>query len=125
MATDAGEREGRKGRDHWTLPKVVRVDIARVRYPQPRQFVINRKLETVREAVEFVVQTEEAMPERAIAPVLFVGGIRLTESEPAGYRRYRFFGLEPARLEDGSPIALGWDVSRPHQVETGFYYRVK
>jgi len=125
MSADAGQRDRPGFRDLWFLPKVVRVEIARVRYPEPRQFVIDRKLQEVDEAVEIVVHTSEELPERAVAPVLFVGDHRLTESEPAGFRKYRFFAFDSTALKEDAPISLGWDVAQSPRSETGVRYKLQ
>ncbi len=67
----------------------------------------------------------EELPERAVAPVLFVGDHRLTESEPAGFRKYRFFAFDSTALKEDAPISLGWDVAQSPRSETGVRYKLQ
>jgi hypothetical protein len=124
MSTDAGQQDRARLRGSLWLPKVIRVDIAHVRYPKPKQYVIERGLRDVTEAVEIVIHTDEEMPGGAAAPVLYVGEQRLTESEPAGLRQIKFLGFDIGKLKEGAPIELGWDVSQAPRSGTGFYYRL-
>jgi hypothetical protein len=103
-------------RDIWSLPRILAVQAVRRRYREPR--VSYRRLERVEhfEAVEILVQTDGPFPTRALAPVLYVGDERVDHWERAGKNAYRFFALEPERVRDGAPIALGWpDDREPRQ----------
>jgi hypothetical protein len=125
MAGDAAQQEPIRGRGvSGRLPKIVAIETLRVYYVTPTYHVMEHELRPVREAVEIVIQTAESIPERALAPVLFIGEEQLTESEPAGPLRYRFFGLWPDRLKEGAPIALGWSMSNSPRVESTFRFRI-
>lgn len=45
-----------------------------------------------------------------MAPVLWVGGQRFTESEVVdkGGKEMRFWALDPPKLEEGAPISESW-----------------
>ena len=50
------------------------------------------------------------MPIRAMSPVLWVGGERLTESEAVDKegKQMRFWSFNRAKLRSGAPITLSW-----------------
>ena len=125
MASDAAPQELGRGAGSNRLPKIVAVRIARVRYQPSQQHVIQRKMTAVEEAVEVLIQTAEPIPERALAPALFIGDEVLTESEPAGHLRYRFYAFDMDRLKEGAPIALGWTMGNSPKVESEFRYQVE
>jgi hypothetical protein len=108
----------------WRLPRIVAIEALRVRYSTPSYHVIDRELRPVSDAIEVVIQTEEPIPERALAPVLYIGDEELTESEPAGHLRYRFFGFYPDRVKDGAPIALGWTMANSPRVQSDLLFRL-
>ena len=124
MASDAAQQEPTSGGVSWKLPRIIAIEALRTVYHSPTYHVIEHELRPVREAVEIVVQTAEPIPERALAPVLFIGEEQLTESEPAGPLRYRFFGFWPDRLKEGAPVALGWTMSNSPRVESAFRFRI-
>jgi hypothetical protein len=124
MASDAAQQEPTKRGTSWRLPKIVAIEALRVHYVSPAYHVMEHELRPVREAVEIVIQTAEPIPERALSPVLFIGEEELTESEPAGPLRYRFFGLWPDRLKEGASVALGWSMSNSPRVDSTFRFRI-
>jgi hypothetical protein len=67
------------------------------------------------------------MPIRAMAPVLWVGSERLTESEAVDKegKRVRFWSFNRARLQPGAPITLSWmnDDEPKTQKNAKFTYR--
>jgi hypothetical protein len=92
----------------WTLPKILRVKISRVRYPNPRKHVVSGRIVEMADGIEIQIETDGEIPVRALSPALNVGGIELSESEQIDDRTYRFFVLDEQSIEDGAPIALGW-----------------
>ncbi len=125
MTSDAAyEERGGQGVS-WNLPRIVAVEAFRVRYAPPAFHVVDRQYRGVDEGVEITIQTDGPIPERALAPVLYIGDEPLTESEPAGVLRYRFFGLAPDRLREGAPVALGWTMANSPRVESGFRFRIQ
>lgn len=125
MASDAAQPEPGGRGVSWHLPQILAVEALRIAYAPPAYHVVAREYRAVSDAVEITIQTDGPIPERALAPVLFVGDEQLTESEPAGVLRYRFFGFEPDRLREGAPLALGWTVANSPRVESGFRFRIQ
>ena len=68
-------------------------------------------LEAVPDAVEIVLTLKSPIPARAMGPVLYVGGARLTESEAVDKegKQVRFWAFDPSKLQEGAPIAMVWD----------------
>lgn len=97
-------------RPDWELPEITAVQAKATEYrPRaPRNFA--HPLPAVTDAVEIVVTVAAPLPIRAMAPVLYVGDVPLTESQPVDRdgRQIRFWGFERARLRTGAPITLGW-----------------
>jgi hypothetical protein len=124
MASDAAQRESGGGGVSWALPTIVSIEALRVFYYPPIFHVIEHELQPVKEAVEITIQTAKPIPERALWPVLFIGDEPLTESEPAGPLRYRFFGVFPDRLKEGAPVALGWSTNDSPKIESAFQFRI-
>jgi hypothetical protein len=122
---DLAQSDAGRGGIRWRLPRIVAMEALRVRYSPPAYHVIERELRPVSEAIEIVIQTEEPIPERALAPVLFVGDEELTESEPAGYLRYRFFGFYPDRLKESAELALGWTMANSPRVQSELRFRLQ
>jgi hypothetical protein len=108
------------------LPEIRELVVALRRFDPPRIFYIGPERRQIREAVEILVRTSVRIPARAVTPVLFVGDVPLATFEPAGPERYRFFGLEPQRLQAGAPISFGYP-HQPleHRVRTGFTFRLE
>jgi hypothetical protein len=96
----------------WDLPRVLNIDVRLVSYGTPKIFLVGPEKREIRQAVEITVQTAEPIPARAISPVLFVGNAEVVEMEDLGRNRYKFYALEPARLEQGAAIAFGWSDER-------------
>lgn len=127
MVRDAESREPDGPRvDLWRLPRVVRVEIARVRYNRPVQrYTGPNTLAEYLEAVEIRLQTSEPFIARSIAPVLFVGNRMVPDFEPEGDNRYRFFAFDFRRLRKGSTISLGWPEGPSPRVKTEFRYEIQ
>ena len=94
----------------WDVPEVSDVKTQRKNYRprKPRNF--DSPIEPVKNAVEVVVTLESPMPIRAMAPVLYVGDVQLTESEALGKEglQIRFWCFDQEELVDGAPIHIGW-----------------
>ncbi|HEX8107263.1 MAG TPA: hypothetical protein VF516_06010 [Kofleriaceae bacterium] len=87
---------------------MLNIDVQLVSYDAPKIFFVGAERREVRQAVEITVQTAAPIPARALSPVLFVGNAEVVEMEALGRNRYKFYALEPARLEQGAAIAFGW-----------------
>jgi hypothetical protein len=125
MTTDAdGKDPGPRPVDLWRLPRILAVEVARVRYRPPRPHVVAGRSVAMREAVEVTVRTAAPFPVRALAPVLYVGDVALTESETIDEKLTRFFAFEPRKLRRGAPIALGW-VNAPGREPTRFRFGMR
>jgi|SRR5947209_11568638 len=99
----------------WELPQIVNVK-TRARLYQPRATRnFENPLGAARNALEIVVSLSSPMPIRALGPVLWVGDVRLTESEPVepDGKEMRFWSFDPSRLKDGAPIAMMWMGEEP------------
>lgn len=108
MTDDPGQPEPRSRRPDLTLPRVVRVAARLVRFEPPPRRNFDSKLPRLDTTVEFLVETEEPIPIRALAPVLYVGEVAVTEVSADDPTHYRFIALRPSDLDDGAPITLGW-----------------
>lgn len=108
MTSDQGQREPRGRRPDLTLPRVVGVStrLARFEPPPPRNF--DSDLPRGVATVEIIVETDGPMPIRALAPVLYVGAVAVTEVSAEDDTHYRFVALSPADLQDGARITMGW-----------------
>jgi hypothetical protein len=99
----------------WELPEIVDVSIQAAAYrPRaPKNFV--SPMEAAQDAVEIVLTLKSPMPARALAPVLYIGDARLTESEPVDKenKRVRFWAFDPSKLKTGAPIAMAWTGETP------------
>jgi hypothetical protein len=95
----------------WELPEILDVKIRATPYrPRPLRNFPN-PLEAVPDAVEIVLTLKSPIPARAMGPVLYVGGARLTESEAIDKdgEQVRFWAFDPSKLQAGAPIAMVWD----------------
>jgi hypothetical protein len=100
---------------NWELPQIADVSIRNARYePRPTRNFVNPR-DAVSDAVEIVVSLQSPLPIRAMAPVLWVGDERLTESEAVDRegKQIRFWGLNRSGLQDGAPITLAWMNEEP------------
>jgi len=110
-------------RPAWDLPAIVEVQTANVPFELHQLRNFRSALERSTEAVEFQVRTASPIPIRALSPVLRVGNVTLTECEQLGENLYRFWTLEPARLEADAPISLSWiNTSREQIQESRFHF---
>jgi hypothetical protein len=90
------------------LPGVISIMTRAVRYVVPRIFYVGAERREVRDAVEITVHTEGPLPVRALSPALWVGDVPVHEMEAVARYQYRFYALEPGKLSEGAPLALGW-----------------
>jgi hypothetical protein len=124
MSTDAGQPISQAPRPEWQLPDILDIQMRRIRYQPRRPRNFESALSGYKEAVEFMVQTSGPIPARALGPALFVGDVRVVESEPAGEDRYRFLAFDLERLERGAPIGWGWlDAPESERKRTKFRYQ--
>ena len=98
--------------DH--LPKILSVTTELRRFDVPRLFVEDGKEVRLQDVLEVIVETDGPFVKRALSPVLFVGGVPLTESRQIDDHHYAFYGpRSPQVLLDGGPISLGWTREGP------------
>ncbi len=121
MSFDQAPKIKTSHRPNWEMPEMMDVKIRTADYrPRaPRNFTT--PLPAVENAVEIIVTFKAPPPARAMAPVLYIGDTRLTESEPvdkAG-RQLRFWAFERARLRQGAPIEVRWMGEPPAAESTG------
>jgi hypothetical protein len=109
-------------RDLWKLPNIASVKIERVRYRTPRRHILRGGVVEFREGIEILVETEGAIPVRALSAALHVGAAELAENEQVAESRYRFFVLDEKQLREGAPISLGWVGARARRGRTKFRY---
>jgi hypothetical protein len=98
-------------RPNWELPEITAVKIRATPY-QPRATKnFKNPIEAVPDAVEIVLTLKSPMPVRAMGPVLYVGGTRLTESEAVDKegKQLRFWAFDRSKLRAGAPISMMWD----------------
>lgn len=116
MTSDSTGKERPPG-PRWPLPAILRAKAMRVRYPQPRSFVIGPRVVETASVVEVDVLADGDFPARALAPVLHVGDRVLTEFERLGEGHYKYFDVEAEELPEGAPVWWAWggsgDVSGP------------
>lgn len=95
------------------LPTILKVTAARVRYPEPKTYIVGDAVAHAQEGVQVDIYTDEEFVARALSPVLYVGDHPLTESDRIGKNHYRFYGLAPAALQmkKGDPLRLAWSAS--------------
>ena len=103
---------------NWELPEITNVKIQSAAFTPTSLRNFEHPLAAVDNAVEIVVSLKGPMPIRAMAPVLWVGGQRLTESEVVdkGGKKMRFWALDPPKLEEGAPISMAWMNEPPASV---------
>jgi hypothetical protein len=99
----------------WELPEIVDVKVRATRFQPRATRHFPNPLPAVPDAVEIVLTLKYPLPARAMGPVLYVGGTRLTESETIDKegKTLRFWGLEPSKLKGGAPITMVWDGDEP------------
>jgi hypothetical protein len=108
--------------DLWRLPRILAVDIRRLRYLRPRPQIRAGKLIDVREEIEILVSTDGEIPMRALAAALYVGEAEVVEGERIDATTYRFFAEDEKALRPGAPIRLGWAGLKLPPGETASHY---
>jgi hypothetical protein len=100
---------------NWELPEITGVQIRATPYEPRATKNFKNPLEAVRDAVAIVLTLKSPIPVRAIGPVLYVGGARLTESEAADKegKQLQFWAFDRSKLQAGAPIVLVWDGDAP------------
>lgn len=125
MATDSSKPMSGAPRPAWDLPEILDIKIRRVPFKPRVHKHFKSALADYKEAVEFLVRTSGPIPARALGPVLFVGDVQVTESEPVENNLYRFLALEIERLEPRAAISWGWeDAAAAQRYRTKFRYEV-
>jgi hypothetical protein len=95
---------------NWELPEIIDVKIRATPYQPRATRNFANPIEAAQDAVEVVVILKSPMPARALAPVLYVGEARLTESEAIDKegKQVRFWAFDRSKLRAGAPIMLVW-----------------
>jgi hypothetical protein len=91
-----------------TLPRIRELRIRRIAFEPPKLEHLESSRSRSREAIEFVVETDGAVPARAYGPALFVGDVEVDQSERVDETTWRLLAFEPERLKPGAPISWGW-----------------
>jgi hypothetical protein len=125
MATNRSSRDTRPAPGTSLLPEILELTIAQRRFDPPRIFFVGPERRQIHEAVTIDVRTSHPIPAVAVPPVLFVADVPLLDFEPLDPERYRFFALEPLRLQQGAPISFGYpDMAPAQRVRTRFGFRL-
>ena len=82
-----------------------------MRYETPRVQYVGRERVERTEAVEVLIRTNGGIPQRALGPVLSIGGVELDEYDTVGPREYVFYAYEPELLQTDAAVWLHW----PHR----------
>ncbi|HEX9277464.1 MAG TPA: hypothetical protein VGA51_13825 [Casimicrobiaceae bacterium] len=109
-------------RNLWALPKITRISIERRQYRPARKHAVTGKIVERTEGIEIVVQTDGAIPVRALSPALYVGSVEIAENEQVDATTYRFFVGDERALRAGAPIVLGWVGHAPSRTRSNLRY---
>ena len=107
MPEDATHPEKRRDSGRPTVPRVRSAVARRVRYDEPRRFVVDGNERAEREAIEIDVEIDNDFPLGGTGPALFVGATVIVDSLRLDARTYRFSALPSDSIEAGASIALG------------------
>jgi hypothetical protein len=107
MPDDATHPEKRYEGERPTVPRVRSAVARRVRYDEPRRFVVDGEELAEHEAIEIDVETDKEFVLGGTGPALFIGETVIVDSLRLDGRNYRFFALPSHPIEAGAPIALG------------------
>ena len=107
MPDDATHPEKRREGELPTVPGVRSAVARRVRYDEPRRFVVDGQERAEREAIEIDVETDAEFVLGGTGPALFVGETLIVDSMRLDGRNYRFFAPPTSPVEARAPIALG------------------
>ena len=122
MTNDQGTREPRGRRPDFRLPAVLGVTARRTRFEPPAHRNFESRLPALEDTVEFLVETDGPIPARALAPVLYVGDLPVTEVSALDETHYRFVAMTPDQLRVDAPVTLGWSGLAAERVETGYRF---
>src|SRR5216683_2529435 len=123
MSSDHAEpRKTLPGVDLSQLPNVLSVRSESRRFDVPRLFVEHGKNVHVSDVIEVIIETDEPFVKRALSPVLFVGGVALTESRRIDDHHYAFYGPHSERLANGAAVSLSW-TREGESVDTGHRFQ--
>jgi hypothetical protein len=107
MPDNTTHPEKRRDSGRPTVPRVRSALARRVRYDEPRRFVIDGKERAEREAIEIDIETDNEFVLGGTGPALFVGETVIVDSLRLDGRTYRFFAPPSYPIEAGASIALG------------------
>jgi hypothetical protein len=107
MPDDATHPEKRREGELPTVPRVRSAVARRVRYKEPRRFVVDGQEQAEREAIEIDVETDAEFVLGGTGPALFVGETVIVDSLRLDGRNYRFFAPTTYSIKPRAPIALG------------------
>lgn len=125
MATDSGVPIEPNPPVRIDLPNILMIRISRVRFEPPELEYFQSSLSEYDQAIEFMVETDGAVPVRAYGPALFVGDVEVNHSEYRGGTTWRFLCFEPDGLQPGAPIRWGWMKDpETERLRTQFRYEV-
>jgi hypothetical protein len=127
MSADSSSKESlENGNDLWKMPEVLSMKIIQVHHKNPVQYFIKSKLVDVHEEIEFLVNTSEDFPIRALSPALFIGDFSVTEFSRVSKNIYRFVtpSMNVERLKKGSPISIGWLGVKSKKIKTNFQFEI-
>jgi hypothetical protein len=125
MSTDAGSPIGGREPFSLDLPRIRSLRMRRVPFQPPKLDHFESSLSRHKEAIEFIGETDGAVPARAYGPALFVGDVEVNHSERLDETTWRFLAFEPERLKVGAPISWGWMKDpEPARQRTQFRYEL-
>ena len=108
MSDDGTQPERHRATEGLRAVPSVRSAVARrVRYDEPRRFVVDGKEVPERDVIEIDVETDKEFVLGGTGPALFVGETVIVESLRVDARHYRFFAPSSYPLDAGDPIAIG------------------
>jgi hypothetical protein len=107
MPDDATHPEKQRESERPGVPGVRSAVARRVRYDEPRRFVVDGEECAEHEAIEIDVETDAEFVLGGTGPALFVGETVIVDSLRLDGRSYRFFARPSSHVEPGAPIALG------------------
>lgn len=126
MSTDAGSPIAPRSPFKLRLPTILKLTIRRIRYQAPELRYFKSSLSRYDEAIEFIVETDQAVPTRAYGPALFIGNVEVNNSELIAENTWRFLHFEPKTLKPGAPISWGWMKDpKKRRIRTDFRYEVQ
>ena len=126
MSTDAGSPIAPRSPFKLRLPRILRLEIRRISYQAPELKHFKSSLSRFDQAIEFTVETDQAVPTRAYGPALFIGNVEVNHSELVNENTWRFLHFEPETLKRGAPISWGWMKDpKKNRIRTNFRYELQ